>query len=435
MKGPDVIPSEFLDVRPKEQMDENKRKTLFRVDDQPTDIPLVDEGALAAINLGYASNERTDSKIVVTSLVLSGIIAVRSEVTMTPSNFGNCVGRLFVIADTQARSPSGPFVPLDLTDVFQVVTAEEAIYGLERIDSDRYVVLCREPIDIPMEVCPVSTIAEVPTLISTPYFDNYTFSFIGGTDEKVSRIGGATLSEDGVALNVGSHFNLDVSQRDGPTVFGTTLYPKVNVANTTSTDPLFAGNFQTQFIPGGALVAGTGPVGVIAAVPTNYRIFDNPDVGGYQRDDLSGASGGLAFPNYNVLEHNIGLTTQHTTVQGKKLIDLEIDFPDGIFIEYERIGVVDRPDVEIFCCLILTGGVYRVNFKYYTGVYFTDDDVWGVNHNVKAGTSRFDPLEERAEDVDPPDWFYDDEEPIEEPFNEPSPKFIPKRSRRSFSQK
>lgn len=443
MEGSNDIPSEFLDVRPKEQMDENKRKTLFRINEQPTDIPLVDEGALSQILLGYASNERTDTKIVVTSLVLSGLIEVRSDVTASPSNFGNCVGRLFVIADTMARSPTGPHIPLDLEDVFQVATAEEAIYGLERIDSHRYVILCREPIDIPMEVCPVSSIAEVPTFHSVPRFSDYYTAFINGVNPgKEAIIGGASFDDADRAINVGAHYNLDVPQHGGPNDFNQVPYPRVNIANTTPTYALAPNPIcrQVQFVTGAVIPPPLDPT------HPGMRILNNPDVGIYGRDSIAGiSSGGIAWPDYVNPMYQIGSTITHTTVQGKRLIDLEIDFPDGIFVEYERIGVVDRPDVEIFVCLILTGGVYRVKFKHYTGIYFTDDDVWGVNHNVKAGTARFDipegrtvhfdPPEERDEDVDPPDWFYDDEEPIDEPVDIPSPKFIPKRSRRSFSQK
>jgi len=387
MKGAEnPIPSEFFDVRAL-VVDENK----FRVDPQSIagfqDTQLNVPAVIQHISVGYRSYERADTKIVVTSYVLCGSIKVQSDVTTSPSNFGNCVGRLFVIADTQYRTMPG-IVPgyCDLDSVFNASSPTEALHAVERQEGGRYVVLSREPIDIPMQACAVSIINEVPAYDSLPRFEadcvDTQITDVNNERQPYSTTGGALYDPEAKKyLNVGAHYNLDVSQQDkDPTGVGV-LYPRTNVANVAP--PLWAGTQPTQvvFMPAPTYIDPSRPF---------QSIFDRADIVGYPRDELPRlATGALTFPKYVHPALNIGSTITYTTITGNKLIDLEIDFPDGIFVEYDKNGY---PDVEIFAILVVTGGLYRISFNTQTALYFTDDDAWGVNRNIRAGTQNIDEL-------------------------------------------
>jgi len=405
-----AIPSEFTDLRPRSSRDENKRYSKLFANNYGAGLPNQTGSFCTNVIPGFAPQQRSGDSVIITSFVASFILSCSPiNYVNNPHDFGGITGRVFLVADTQYRSdPANVSTVLNLQDVFDAPSEPNCVTALERIDTDRFVVLAREPWTLEATPLLLQSTAN-PSDFQRPDFTNLNCrGLILDTDNSQDEtvIGGAEMGEAGTPINVGAIYNLDHQQGFYPQQSGVT----VNNINPIIGIPPF---IQPQFY--GPSNISPGCIAVSGSLG-NGTIFNYDPTNGF-RDAISStlegqfASGGLAWPKYSM--PSMTVTPTYSFHTNRKLIDLEFDFPDGIRVTYD--AVTGRPDIELFlCCCSLLDTDISISFSGMAGIYFTDGDVWGINENVKAGTEHVR-ADGNSNDVndDNFDYYYTQPEPPE----------------------
>ena len=402
--------SDLKDVRPKSAGFEEKRVVrLGAIGSVPTVPSTSSFELLSDIVQGYGVNQRVDSKIVVTSIVVRVHLYNQSELLSSPQS--RILGRVGLVADTMFRTGNviPPFGTMLNESLVWYLDGGDWTHTCENIErsSERFVVLATEPWKLKPVVVPYQVTSEVQypevavtsdAFSSLPRFENVTTAKIidgvGGAQESI--IGGSLYDTDSQSfVNVGAHYNLDVSQQQDSG--GSTIYPLVNAANATGVNPFSVGiATQAEFIVGGV---SPGPIGVTNALNLPGRIFNNPTASGYPRDILAQdrdrglVTGGLTFPMYQTPQVRSlqspfdasGLYTHSNfyCTGDAKFIDIEFDFPDGLPVTYNsQPEVYQAPDVGLYFAYTAVDGPFTTICAFQSVIYFYDGEAWAQGRPV-----------------------------------------------------